>query len=59
MAIASDRPGETEPQRTRVVVTLLVALVAHAMKEFVAAEDDTTLAAHLRHAVATARDLLA
>jgi hypothetical protein len=59
VAMASDRPGETQPQRTRVVVTLLVALVAHAMNEFVASDEDTTLVEHLRAAVATARDLLA
>jgi len=59
VAMASDRPGETDPQRTRVVVTLLVALVAHAMNEFVAADDDSTLVDHLRRAVATARDLFA
>jgi AcrR family transcriptional regulator len=56
--MASDRPGENDPQRTRVVVTLLVALVAHAMNEFVLAEDDTTLVEHLRAGVSTARTLL-
>jgi AcrR family transcriptional regulator len=58
VAMASDRPGETDPQRTRVVVTLLVALVAHSMNEFVLAEDDTTVVEHLRAAVSTARALL-
>jgi AcrR family transcriptional regulator len=59
VGLASDRPGESNPRRARIVVTLLVALVAHAMNEYVAAEDDTTLPEHLRAAVATARNVLA
>ncbi|MEP7330550.1 MAG: helix-turn-helix domain-containing protein [Terracoccus sp.] len=58
VAMAGHRPGETDPVRVRVVVVVLGALVAHAMNEFVRADDDTSLVDHLRLAEVTARGLL-
>lgn len=59
MTMAGDRPGEHDPLRARVVVVLLGALVAHAMNEFVRADDDSSLVDHLRRAADTTRALLA
>ncbi len=58
VAMASHRPGENDPLRARVVVVMLGALVAHAMNEFVRADDDTSLVDHLRLTEVTARALL-
>lgn len=58
VAMASHRPGEHDPARARVVVVLLGALTAHAMNEFVRADDDLSLVDHLRRAELTARTLL-
>ena len=60
VALAADRPGESDPHRAQVVVSLLGALIAHAMHEFIREPDlDTGLVDHLRRAVDTARSVLA
>lgn len=56
--MASDRPGEGDRQRAGVVVVVLGALVAHAMNEYLRADDSVTLVDHLRTAARTARQLL-
>ncbi|MBB2986541.1 TetR/AcrR family transcriptional regulator [Terracoccus luteus] len=57
--MASVRPGEGDRQRAGVVVVVLGALVAHAMNEYLRADDTVSLVDHLRTAAETARQLLA
>ena len=60
VAMAADRPDEVDPHRAQVVVSLLGALIAHAMQEFIREPDvDVGLVDHLRRGVDTARSLLA
>jgi hypothetical protein len=60
VAMAADRPGESDPHRAQVVVSLLGALIAHAMQEFIREPGlDTGLVDHLSRAVDTARSVLA
>jgi AcrR family transcriptional regulator len=47
-ALAAERPGERDPYRARVAITLLGALFAIAMNEFIGADDESTLLDHVQ-----------
>jgi AcrR family transcriptional regulator len=56
-AMAVDRPGEDNPYRARVALTLLGALFAVAMTDFIGSDDDSTLLDHVHKARKAASEL--